>query len=106
MKTSSKILLGLAAALLAAFGVKNIINYASYTKTINSAPFDVTVSLNALFFVIPAAILAAVAFFLERKTRVLAICAAIITAVVIEELTRRIAVYHFAAADGLLLASP
>ena len=106
MKISSKILFCIAAALFAAFGIKNIINYASYARTINSAPFDVMISSNALFFVIPAAILAAIALCSERKTRVLAICAAIFAAVVIEELTRRIAVYHFAAADGLLLASP
>lgn len=106
MKTSSKILVGISAALLAAFAAKNIINYASYVKTINSAPFDVNISINALFLVIPAAVLAAIALFLERKTRIPVICAAIFAAVVIEELMRQIAVYHFSFLDGLLLAIP
>ncbi len=106
MKISSKILLSVSGALLAVFAVKNIIDYSRYTKTVNSAPFDITISLNALFLVVPAAVLAAIALFSERKTRVLAISAAVFAAISIEEIVRQIAVRHFVILDGLLMAIP
>lgn len=101
MKISSKILLSVSGALLAVFAVKNIIDYSRYTKTVNSAPFDIRISLNALVLVVPAALLAAIALFSEKKTRVLAICTAVFAAISIEEIVRQITVL-----DGLLLAIP
>lgn len=106
MKKASKILFGISAVILAAFAVKNNIDYSSYVKTVNSAPFDVAVSVNTLFFVLPAAVLAATALFLERKTRALAICAALFAAISVEELTRHITVNQFTASDSLLMAKP
>lgn len=106
MKTSSKILVGASAALLAAFAAKNIIDYSRWTKTVNSAPFDDAISVNALFLVLPAVLLAAIAFYRERKTRVLAICAAVFAVISIEETARQITVNRFSLSDGLLLAIP
>ena len=74
-KIAAKILLGLSAALCVAFVVIICIAYNIYSQTINSAPFIVCVALNALYFIAPAAALAAVALFLMRKTKALAICA-------------------------------
>lgn len=106
MKTSSKIFVGASAALLAAFAAKNIIDYSRYKNTVNSAPFDVAISVNALFLVLPAALLAAIAFYRERKTRVLAICAAVLAVISIEETARQITVNRSSLSDGLLLAIP
>lgn len=106
MKTLSKILLGIAVVLVAAFGVKNIIDYEIYRKSISSAPFDIVVGLNALLFVLPASIIAAVVLFSERKTRALAICAAVCAAVSVEEFVRQTIVYGFDFFSNLLTASP
>lgn len=106
MKISSKVLLGASGALIAAFAVKNVVNYSRYTKTVNSAPFDITISLNALVLVVPAAVLAAIAFFSERNTRVLAISAAVFAAVSVEEFIRHIDFERFIMLDGLLFAIP
>lgn len=74
-KIATKILLGISAALCVAFAVKICVDYNIYSQTINSAPFIVGVALNALYFIAPAAALAAVALFLMRKTKALSICA-------------------------------
>lgn len=106
MKTLSKILLGIAVVLVAAFGVKNVIDYESYRKSTSSAPFDLVVGINALLFVLPAAIIAAVALFSERKTRALAICTAVCAAVSVEEFVRQTIEYGFDLFSNLLMASP
>lgn len=74
-KIMAKVLLGLSAALCVAFAVITCVAYNIYSQTINSAPFIVGVALNALYFIAPAAALAAVALFLMRKTKALAVCA-------------------------------
>lgn len=56
-------------ALLIAFAVKTIIEWNYYTHTINSAPFSLFVIVNALGFIVPAAILAAAALFLLKKPK-------------------------------------
>lgn len=105
MKTSSKILLGIAVVLVAAFGVKNVTDYEIYRKDISSAPFDLAVGVNALLLALPAAIIAAAALFSERKTRALAICAAVCAAVSVEEFVRQ-TTEQFRFPDALLMASP
>lgn len=104
MKTSSKILLVISLVGLLAFLVKSIVDKANFSAY--HVTFDFNLTVNALLFLFPAALLAAIALFLERKTRVLAICATFFAAFCVEELTRHIAVEHFTAADGLLMAIP
>lgn len=105
-KIIPKILLGIAAVLIAAFGVKNVIDYEIYKNSISSAPFDLVVSINALLLVLPAAVIAASALFMEGKTRALAICAAICAAVSVEEFVRQTIPYQFRFPDTLLMVSP
>lgn len=105
MKTSSKILVGVSGALLAAFAVKSFIDYSRYTKTVNSAPFDIRISLNALFLVIPAALLAAIALIFERKTCVLGFLAAVFAAISVEEFIRNF-ITRFPFLDSFLLTIP
>lgn len=59
------------AALLIAFAVKTAADRNYYTHTVNSAPFSVFVLVNALCFIVPAAILAVAALFLLKKIRAL-----------------------------------
>lgn len=105
MKTLSKVLLGISAALAVVFGVKTAIDFDSYRHSINSAPF-LGASVNALLFLLPAAVLAAVVLFGERRTRVLAVLASVFTAAAAVEFARQIKVYRFGAADSLLMSSP
>lgn len=105
MKTSSKILLGVSAVLPVVFGVKNVVDYEHYRKYISSAPFDLNISVNALLFLLPAALLAAVVLFSEKKKRVLAICTAVFAAVSVEEFARQMSA-RSGVEDSLLLSSP
>lgn len=75
--TTAKILFGASAAFCAVFVIKTCVDYDMYVHTVNSAPFILQVAVNALFFVTLAAILAAVGLFLLRKTKILAVCAAV-----------------------------
>ncbi len=74
-KIAAKILLGISAALCVRFAVKICVDHNIYSHTINSAPFIVVIALDALYFIAPAAALAAVALFLMQKTKALAVCA-------------------------------
>ncbi len=71
------ILFGASAALCAVFVIKTCVDYNKYVHTVNSAPFILWVVVNALCFVTSAAVLAAVGLFLLRKTKILALCAAL-----------------------------
>lgn len=104
MKTSSKILIALAAALGAAFIVKTFIDRENY-RISWSAPFELTISINALMLLLPAAVFCAAALFSERKPLVMAEFAVGFAA---------FAVWRFAlqmsdkmgVSDSLLIASP
>lgn len=105
MKASSKVFLGVSGALAVVFGVKTAIDYDSYRHSISSVPF-LGASVNALLFLLPAAVLTAVVLFGERRTRVLAICAAVFAAAAAVEFARQVKVYRFGVADGMLMSSP
>ena len=49
------------------FCVKTVVDYGRYTTTLNSAPFSVFILVNAVVYVLPAIILAMIAFVLRRK---------------------------------------
>ena len=57
----------LALALLAGFAVKTVVDYIGYTTTLNSAPFSVYVLVNAVYFLIPAAVALGIGCWLGRK---------------------------------------
>ena len=111
-KTAAKILLGISAALCVAFAVIICVGYNIYSQTINSAPFIVCVALNALYFIAPAAALAAVALFLMRKTKALAICAISFGALAVGFIGYYLIAYRQGGGmetllpDSLLLATP
>ncbi len=48
---------------------KTLMDYQVYTTTLNSAPFSLWIAINALYFLLPAAILLAAAWILGRKGR-------------------------------------
>lgn len=105
-KIAAKILLGLSAALCVAFAVIICVAYNIYSQTINSAPFIVCVALNALYFIAPAAALAAVALFLMRKTRALAVSAIAFGALTAGFIGYYIIAYGVMFPDSLILAIP
>lgn len=75
-KTSAIILLIISGVLLAGFIVKTALDYASYSSS-NGAPFELRVAVNALLFVLPAAVFAYIAMFILGRTRALGITSAV-----------------------------
>lgn len=75
------------AALLVVFAVKTALDRNYFMTEANSAPFSLQLTVNALGFIFPAAILAAAALFLLKKPRALwivgGVCAAAAVAVAI-----------------------
>ena len=67
-KILSIIMFALSGALMVIFAVKTVVDYAYYTHSANSAPFSVWIAANALYFVLPAAILACAAVFAARRS--------------------------------------
>lgn len=67
-KILSIIMFALSGALIVIFAVKTAADHAYYTRSVNSAPFSVWIAVNALYFVLPAAILACAAVFAARKS--------------------------------------
>lgn len=65
----SKKCLLLSAVLAGIFIVKNPLDYLVYSSTLNSAPFWVTVLVNAVYFLFPSAILLTVGLVLGRHGR-------------------------------------
>ena len=55
------------AALTAAFVLKSIVDYRQYSSTLNSAPFDVWVLVNALYLLIPAIIVLVIGIIVKKK---------------------------------------
>lgn len=74
VKTISFALFAGSALFINGFVVKTLIDWRYYTHSVNSAPFDLWIVINALYFIVPAVILSAAALFVLRKTRVLCIC--------------------------------
>lgn len=73
-KTITFALFAGSAAFINGFVVKTLIDWRNYTRSINSAPFNIWIVMNALYFIVPAVILSAAALFVLRKTRALCIC--------------------------------
>lgn len=71
------------AALTAGFVIKTLIDHRYYTHTVNSAPFELQLAVNALGLIFPAVILAAVALFLLRKTLILWICCGVFAGIAV-----------------------
>lgn len=70
-KIISTLLFAAAGALSVGFAAKTAADYAKYTRTVNSAPFTLWVSVNALCFITPAAVIAGAALCIRRRTRAL-----------------------------------
>ena len=49
------------------FFIKNIIDYSTYTTTLNSAPFSVWIAVNALYFLVPAILVWLVGGMIKKK---------------------------------------
>ena len=60
---------GLSGLLVLGFIVNTIIDYSRYNSTLNSAPFSVWVLVNAIYFVLPAAIVLVVGLVLGKKRK-------------------------------------
>lgn len=103
MRTSSKILLAIAGALAAAFVVKTVIDRDNYG--ISSAPFELTVSVNALMLLLPAAIFCAAALFSERKSHVMAGFAASFAAIAVWRFALQMS-DQMGVSNSLLISSP
>ncbi len=52
----AKVCYGVCVLLLLGFFVNTMIDYSRYDSTLNSAPFSVWIIVNAIYFVVPAAI--------------------------------------------------
>lgn len=70
-KIISTLLFAVAGALLIGFAAKTAADYANYTHTVNSAPFMLRVSVNALCFITPAAVITSAALCIQGRTRAL-----------------------------------
>jgi len=66
-KSLSIISFGLSTALVAVFIIKCVIDYVQYATTLNSAPFYVWIVVNAIYFIIPAIILAVLGIVINKK---------------------------------------
>ena len=49
------------------FFIKNIVDYSTYTTTLNSAPFSVWIAVNALYFLVPAVVIFIVGIIMKKK---------------------------------------
>ncbi len=49
------------------FFIKNIVDYSTYTTTLNSAPFYVWIAVNALYFLLPAVVIFIVGIIMKKK---------------------------------------
>ena len=62
-----KICYGASVLLFIGFIINTLIDYSRYDSAINSAPFDLWIIVNAIFFIVPAIILFAVGFVIKKK---------------------------------------
>ncbi len=63
----SKLLYTIAAVLVLVFLVKTGLDWHTYNTTLNSAPFRLWILVNAIYFLLPAAVLAVVGMMLKHK---------------------------------------
>ena len=63
---AAKICYGISAVLFAIFVGRTIFDAVQYTKYMGSAPFEVFVLVNALWFVLPAVLVAGVGFLMHK----------------------------------------
>lgn len=103
MKTSSKILVGVSGALLAAFVVKTFIDRENYG--ISSAPFELAVSVNALMLLLPASVFCAAALFSERKICVMAGFAVSFAVIAVWRFALQMS-DQMGVSNGLIISSP
>ncbi len=66
----SKILWAIAAILVLVFLVKTGLDWHTYNTTLNSAPFRYWVLVNAVYFLLPTGVMAAIAWVKGRKKNV------------------------------------
>ena len=55
--------------LIVAFIVKTIVDYTQYITSFTSAPFSVWIGVNAVFMIIPAAVIFVVSYIIKKKWR-------------------------------------
>ncbi|MBD5383776.1 MAG: hypothetical protein HDR72_02085 [Ruminococcaceae bacterium] len=104
-KIISTLLFAVSGALLIGFAVKTAADYAIYTRTVNSAPFTLCASVNALCFITPAAVIASVALYIRRWTR--ALVAVTLAFAMLTVLTVIVSMLlHHALTDSLLYGVP
>ena len=60
---------GISGILLACFIVTTIADYRRYVTTLNSAPFSVWIMVNAMCFVLPAAIAFLIGIVIKRRNK-------------------------------------
>lgn len=53
--------------LIICFVVKTVFDYGKYSSTLNSAPFDLWILVNALYFILPAAIFFIIGMIEKKK---------------------------------------
>ena len=66
---SAKICYVISAGLLVAFVAKTIFDAVQYTKYMGSAPFEVYLLVNALWFVLPALLVGGLGLLLHKKSK-------------------------------------
>ena len=58
---------GLSILMFLGFVVHTAVDYSRYNGTLNSAPFTVWITVNAIYFLLPAAVLFAIGLVLKKK---------------------------------------
>lgn len=103
MKRSSRLLLGISFAGLLAFLVKSIVDKANFSAY--HVTFDFILAVNALLFLLPAAVLAAVAMLKERRRCELVILGIVFGSIAVAVFIQQM-VNGSAITDCLLIAMP
>ena len=60
---------GLSVLLAVGFVISTVTDYSRYDSTLNSAPFSVCILINAVCFIAPAILVAAIGFFIGKKEK-------------------------------------
>ena len=100
-KTVSFALFAGSAVFINGFAVKTAVDWRNYSSSSNSAPFSIWILMNALYFIVPAVILAAAALFVLRKTRILSVCSGVFAVAAVDS-----AILSGSFPDGLINAVP
>ena len=67
--SGEKVCYGISGLLVLGFIVNTIIDYSRYNSTLNSAPFSVWILVNAIYFVIPAAVAFVIGLIVGKKAK-------------------------------------